>query len=228
MEHITKVPAQAGVLRKQNKKYYGSEKFFGVTDEVLISKALNGCNESFEELLKRNENLFYKTCQKYLPALESVGFNRNDILEDKLYIIYEAARKYDSSKKASFNTWLGNFTRFYCLNKLNEKKYIKSVINSDSAKEEIDSQSFSKFSSENNNISLNKIFSTLEDKKLIKVKKVFELRYNPEKNKKTTWEEIAEKMDISVESVVNLHKKGLKMLQKEIKYNDLDIFSKNI
>jgi RNA polymerase sigma factor (sigma-70 family) len=226
MEIMKRVPAKAGVLRKQNKKYYGSDNYINITDAELITKAIAGCSDSFIELCKRNDNLYYKICQKYLPVLKSLGYDEREILDDKNFIIFEAAKKFNATKGASFNTWLGNCTRFYLLNKINDKKHIKSVITDEEARSEFDSMSASNYNAEEKKVEFDKIFKALNSNN--KIKKIFELRYDQAKNKKTTWDEIAKELKISVETVVGLHKKGLKLLKKEITHNNLDIFSKDI
>ena len=42
----------------------------------------SNCNKSFEELVERHRNLYYKICQKYFPIFERVGAPYADILND--------------------------------------------------------------------------------------------------------------------------------------------------
>ena len=89
-------------------------------DNTLIEEVRkSGCNESYKELLSRHEKLFYKICQKYIPVIISRGLEKNDLLEDKHFVLFKCINSYSTDKKTKFSTWLGNCTRYHCLNFLN-------------------------------------------------------------------------------------------------------------
>jgi len=61
-----------------------------------------------------------------------------------------------------------------------------------------------------------KILKQLKDKR---ISKVFKLRYFDEdiKNKKATWSTIATKIRTSTQTAINLHQKGINILNKKIR-----------
>ena len=56
------------------------------------------------------------------------------------------------------------------------------------------------------------ILNQLRDKR---IKKVFQLRYFSD-SKKTTWNNIAKNLNISIQTAINLHDKGVAVLNKKI------------
>ncbi len=74
-----------------------------ITDNELIEKIKSdSCNESFEELLSRHSNLYYKICQKYLPTLKRMGVNSEDVFNDLSYVFFKCLNSYNPDKKTNF------------------------------------------------------------------------------------------------------------------------------
>ena len=48
--------------------------------------------------------------------------DREELINDAKYYIYKAAIEFDSNKKSKFSTFLGNQTRWMCLNLYNKSK----------------------------------------------------------------------------------------------------------
>ena len=74
-------------------------------DIQLINKVKNSRDEnSLKELIERHSGIYVDMVNKYLPnSME--GINKNDVLEDKNFCIYDAAIKFDENKKAKFSTY---------------------------------------------------------------------------------------------------------------------------
>ena len=68
------------------------------------------------------------------------------------------------------------------------------------------------------------IFDILEQIKDQRVIKIFKLRYFTDKNKKLSWHKIAEKVDLSTQTVINIHNRYLKFLNN--KMNSKNLFDK--
>ena len=134
---------------------------------------------------------------------------------EKNFIIYKSVLTYNPDKKTKFSTWLGNFTRYYCLNAINsQKKYVPmedELLNSIREKEteEVDT---SLTENEMQEYVVN-ILSSMKDER---IKKVFMLRYFSDFNKKNTWVEIGKKMKVSPQTAINLHNRGRLMIAKKI------------
>ena len=93
------------------------------SDVSLISRVKReNCEESLKELINRHSALCYKVFFKYSNMLNSYGIDFNESIKEKDYVVYKSILSYNPDKKTKFSTWLGNFTRYYCLNLVNQRK----------------------------------------------------------------------------------------------------------
>ena len=189
-------------------------------DNTLVRKVKStGCNDSFLVLLARHENLYYKICQKYMPVVLAKGKRKEDLLSDKEFVMFRAVRSYKPNKKCKFSTWLGNCSKYHCLTFLNsDNKHVDledDTINlflTDKTKQDYDSEVSLKDEKEY----VFDILGKLHDKR---ISKVFKLRYFDKntKKKKATWSAIASKINTSTQTAINLHQRGVKILNKKLK-----------
>jgi len=188
----------------------------GADDLILLNKIIkNRCGDSFVELRDKHANLFYSVCNKFgnrLPLQE--------IYKDKDFVFFKAVLSFKIEKKAKFSTWLGNFTRYHCLN------YIKSNNKYVNTEEEIITHFFDKKAIEDfsptgeyrNDVShAFNILKKLNDKRIFKI---FELRYL-ETGPKLTWKDIADKFDLTPQTIINLHGKGRQALKKQMDFQSI-------
>tara|TARA_Y100001938_G_scaffold22795_2_gene29541 strand:- start:4042 stop:4671 length:630 start_codon:yes stop_codon:yes gene_type:complete len=189
-------------------------------DNSLVKRVkVDGCNDSFKEILNRHQKLFYRICQNYMSILESKGHKRDDVLSDLSFVVFKAVKTYKQNKKTKFSTWLGNCSKYYCLSLINlkdrfidaDEETITFYINNQS-KENYDRE-------ESRTEDKEYIFQILKKLKDPRIPKVFELRYfdQDKKNKKATWSVIAKKINTSTQTAINLHQRGIDMLNKKIK-----------
>ncbi len=166
-------------------------------DIQLINKIKKFRDEkSLKELIDRHSGIYIDMVNKHLP--ESMeGMDKNDMLEDKDYCIYDAAIKFDESKKAKFSTYIGNLARWKCLNIYNRN--IKFPQHSIAEKEE----------------EIQNIFNIIEKSDDNRVKKIFKMRYKNGK-KLTPWKNIAKKLDLSIQGCINIHNKHLTEIKKYV------------
>lgn len=187
-------------------------------DEDLISKVKEECcNDSFGELVHRHSNLYYKICQKYLPALRQMGVPSEDIFNDKEYVFFKSLNSFNPQKNTKYSTWLGNYARYNCLNYINDYKRHNFY-------EENDIESISEMTAPEltpeDGSGVDYIFSILSKLKDRRIIKVYKMRYEGTGEKKATWSEIATKMSISTQTAINLHSRGKKFLKIKLKSKD--------
>ena len=189
-------------------------------DNSLVKRVkVDGCNDSFKEILNRHQKLFYRICQNYMSILESKGHKRDDVLSDLSFVVFKAVKTYKQNKKTKFSTWLGNCSKYFCLSLINlkdrfidaDEETITFYINNQS-KENYDRE-------ESRTEDKEYIFQILKKLKDPRIPKVFELRYfdQDKKNKKSTWSVIAKKINTSTQTAINLHQRGIDILNKKIK-----------
>ena len=99
-------------------------------------KVGNNINESLDLLVQRHSGIFITMVNSYTPTNE-----RNELISDKEYYIYNAALKFDESKNTKFPTYLGCETKWMCMNNFNkntlnrlEKRYLEERLIEESNK----------------------------------------------------------------------------------------------
>tara|TARA_B100001123_G_C15341658_1_gene1035244 strand:- start:6120 stop:6710 length:591 start_codon:yes stop_codon:yes gene_type:complete len=192
-----------------------------ITDTELVKNVkLNSCNSSLKELIYRHSALCVDICKKYTPALQASGVSVDDVYKDKDYIVYKSALSFNPNKNVKFSTWLGNQVRYYCLNTINKNGTLLSVDTDhldylSSQKEDLNEKKY--------DLEIEYVFTILSKLKDTRIKDVFNYRYFKTNKNKMPWSEIALKMGISTQTAINLHKRGIKILNKKMNSNDPDI-----
>ncbi len=185
-----------------------------LTDEKLIeSVKKNACSDSYSELCRRYENIFYRICHRYKTPLESVGLDPSDVFSDRDTIFLTCIEKFDPSKNTKFSTWAGNYTRYYCLTLINRRKRIVSS-EDEEAKEFLETLGQVDSYHENSNDPRENVsffFSSLTNQRH---KQVLRLRYY--NDPVLTWKEIASILGVSVQTAISLHHKAIKSLHGKI------------
>ena len=187
------------------------------TDSQLTNKLKkDGCEEIFLELCRRYENVYYKICQKYKHALVKSGVQPEDVYAEKDLIVLKCALSYDPNRGAKFSTWLGNYAKFTCLNYVNSKKYIFHA-DSEELHDFLEESQFAPDLTDNLSEEFDIMLSTLDGLKDARIKKIFRMRYFYDKKRDGTWKNISESLNMSIQTAINLHKKGLGLLKNRLK-----------
>jgi len=180
------------------------------TDQFLVTKIKKeGCNRSIETLIERHSKLYYSICNKYYHAGHVA-----EVYSDKHFVIYRAIQNYNPDRKTKFSTWLGNMTKYHCLNKTKkEAQYIPTedkdlaYFLKDKALEKFDRQKIKE--------EVDYIFEVLDSVKDKRISKIFKMRYLSS-DPKMTWKKIALEFRLTPQTIINLHGKGKKILKKKM------------
>lgn len=184
-------------------------------DEYLISsiqrdKNVNSC---LQELIQRHSGIFYDMVNKLVPSHSPVC-NREDLFSERDYHIYMTALKFDPARGAKFSTFLGNETRYLCLNTFNKEK-----------KRNIDHKTIEEINKVNNledddridMLLLNEIFFIIDRHPDSRVAKVFKMRYRDGENHKLLpWRLIAPHVNMSIQGCINLHESVILDIKKKL------------
>ena len=174
--------------------------------------------DCLQELIGRHTGIYIDIVNKY--TLNGNTTNRLDLIDEKDYNIYQAALKYEGDRGTKFPTFLGNETKWICLNKFNKRKKdpqlsIDDVRESDilhPKKEKIKKEDLEVFSE------AIKLSKTHKDKR---VEKIFEMRYiTGEKNKVMPWKKISEELNMSIQGCINIHNSAIEKFKIELKDKD--------
>ena len=92
-------------------------------DNKLIDNIKKDINtqECLSELIERHSGIFINIVNSYVPN-NSIYSDKNEIIGDKDYHIYQSALNFDPNKNVKFSTYLGNQAKFLCLNEYNKKR----------------------------------------------------------------------------------------------------------
>jgi RNA polymerase sigma factor (sigma-70 family) len=182
-------------------------------DLSLINKVKeNQDTQSLKELINRHSGIYIDMVNKYLHNNNS-SINKDDVLEDKDFCIYDAAVKFDENKNTKFSTYVGNLARWKCLNIYNKNSKHPKVSISQKIEKDASCNSEIDFLEEQENIK--RIFHVIEKIKDERVKIIFKMRYGQGK-KITPWKKIAKKLDLSIQGCINIHNKHLTEIKKYV------------
>ena len=73
------------------------------------------------ELIERHSGIYLDIINTYASRDSSI-IDRAELIKDKDFNIYQAVVKYDPDRGAKFSTYLGNETKWLCLNTYNKNK----------------------------------------------------------------------------------------------------------
>ncbi len=188
-----------------------------LSDTELIKRIQKkNCETSLKVLIDKHSALCFDVFKKYLPALTKTGIYADDIFSEKYYLVYKSALSFKANKNTKFSTWLGNQMRYHCLNALNKNRLI-------SVSDEVMDINMNRNVTITKNLNKTKeemdyIFNLLSQLKDKRVKEIFHLRYFAalSKKKKTPWALIAKNMNVSTQTAINLHSKGIKILRSKM------------
>ncbi len=190
-------------------------------DNSLINniKKEKNTDESLQSLVNKHSGIFYDMINRFVPA-DSKVCSKEDMMRDRDLLIYNSALKFDPSKGTKFSTFLGNETKWMCLNSYNKeiRKKCETI-----PPEEIDFLDKIDF---NDNIDLNllnEIYFIIDKHPDLRVSKIFKMRYKEgEKSKCMAWKHIGKAVGLSIQGCINIHDNVVnelknKILKKEIK-----------
>lgn len=189
-----------------------------IDDVELVENIKNEKNvdDCLQELIERHTGIYLDIVNKYTQHTNTS--NKLDLIDEKDYNIYQTALKYKSDKGTKFPTFLGNETKWICLNKQNKIKKEKKVAFDDISEIDLAQED------DGNKEKLEVFKKTIElakqhqDKR---VEKIFEMRYIiGEKNKVMPWKKISKELNMSIQGCINIHNSAIEEFKLELKDNN--------
>ena len=184
-----------------------------LVENIKNEKDVDYC---LQELIERHTGIYLDIVNKYTQHTNTS--NKLDLIDEKDYNIYQTALKYKSDKGTKFPTFLGNETKWICLNKQNKIKKEKKVAFDDISEIDLAQED------DGNKEKLEVFKKTIElakqheDKR---VEKIFEMRYIiGEKNKVMPWKKISKELNMSIQGCINIHNSAIEEFKLELKDNN--------
>jgi len=184
-------------------------------DNTLIKRIQKDRDcESTTEIMRRHSNIVFSVINKF--CRRNPYIKKEDLMDDKYSIFYQAIRTYKSNKGAKFSSWLYIQTRFHILN--NYKNADKTYSVENKTIDDINNQNnIFQLCGQNNKDNLDFVRNLLDQMEDKRIKKIFKMRYfDGRGNKLKDWKSIGEEIGLSITRVISLHKQGTEMLLKKI------------
>jgi RNA polymerase sigma factor (sigma-70 family) len=189
-------------------------------DNELIKNIKNDVDADFnlKELVNRHSGIFLSMIHNYIPNSSSV-INKSDLIQDRDYYIYKAALKFDEDRLAKFSTFLGNETKWMCLNLYNKNKNKSSIEYNESTAPSPDEPS--ELEDSINRDIFDNVISFARKHPDKRVETIFKMRYiEGYKNGVMPWRTISEELNMSIQGCINIHNAALKIFKNKISKED--------
>lgn len=185
-----------------------------ILDDNTLVKNIQEKNdeEALKMLIDRHSALCNSLYKKYSNSMMNSGVHLQDVVDQKDYIVYKSAMSFDPCKNSKFSTWLYNQVRYQCLNCINENSHYLTL-ETDKLNYLVEKYNLPEKEYKNINDYIFNIIDSCSDQR---VKRIFEMRYSNNSNKKMPWNKIAKKLKISTQTAINIHNKALKLLKNKI------------
>lgn len=187
------------------------------SDLSLINKIKNDNDgKCLAELIERHSGIYVYIVDKYVKRNNSF-LDRDFILDDKDYTIYQSALSYKPEKNSKFSTFLANQTKWKCLNAINsiKKKPTTSIdkVYGDVCDKDDSHQIVCKMEAFD---CFNKM---LEEENDLRVKKIIDIRYNTTNTKLVPWRKVSKELSLSIQGCINIHNKFIKKVKQQFDNN---------
>lgn len=190
-----------------------------ITDETLIENIQSNVKteESLSILISRHSGIYLDMVNNY-SSPQNPFANYEELIKDKEYKIYSAAIKFDKNKGAKFSTYLGNETKWMCLNTYNKNKR-KPALHAENIENMPESNDINENSVENNikKDLFDKVLSLISEHPDKRVEKIFNMRYIVgQRNKVMPWKDIGSEMNLSIQGCINIHNSVVGYIRGEL------------
>ena len=171
-------------------------------------------NECIKELVLRHSGIYLSIIHSYIPS-QSALINKEDLINDKEYHIYQAALKFDEDKKSKFSTFLGKETKWMCLNLHNKNKNKNITPFDETINPSVDSPFDNGESCKEDFIK--KILEITKAHPDKRVNKIFKMRYiDGEKNGVMPWRKIGRALNMSIQGCINIHNSAISNIKQKL------------
>ena len=170
---------------------------------------------SLRELVIRHSGIYYSMINRYVPDT-SLICSKADLLEERDFHIYNAALKFNSNKGTKFSTFLGNETKWLCLNSYNKakKKYCEAT-----SPEDLD---FLDKLDLGEDVDMNLLNDMVERHPDRRVSTIFKLRYKDGVGDKLLpWKSVAPHVNLSIQGCINVHNSVIEDIKNKLVNKEL-------
>ncbi len=189
-----------------------------LTDEQLINNIQQEVDsqDNLKELVNRHSGIYLDMIHGYINS-QNNGSLKEEMIKEKEYQIYISALKYDPTKGAKFSTYLGNETKWKCLNIYNKSKRHPSVQIQEEMMDYLSYRNVDEDASSFKTEIFSHIISQANKHPDIRVGKIFTLRYIEGKNNTVMpWKNVSYKLGMSIQGCINIHNSAIKQFKQKL------------
>lgn len=171
-------------------------------DLILINNIKKGIKKdaSLDVLYSRHCGIYHKILNKYMPIN---SFEKKELADECKYHIFVSVLDFDPSKNTKFSSYLGNRTRWMCLNFFSDQKKQKKQTPISETNGESGECFIERMLEDESIIKIKTFLSNHKDKR---ASKIFKMRYFETDNEKLTpWKNISKELNLSVQGCINIH-----------------------
>ena len=191
-----------------------------MSDEDLINqiKDHEHCSSAMREIIDRHSGIYLSMVHQYISN-DTHSSLKNDVLSDKDFFIYQTVLKYNPSKNTKFSTFLGNETKWMCLNTNNKKKNKNLLYLED---EKLDFFNNCEIDDSIDRDIFNKIIDFSKNHPDKRVAKIFDMRYIEGKdNNVMPWRMISNELRMSIQGVINIHNSAIENFKHKLEREEV-------
>lgn len=187
-----------------------AKRFSDPDAELALKVKETGDNEAMKRILDCHSGIYLQKIERSLPDCFP---EKQQMIEDRLYKMWEYTRDFDPNKNMKLSTYIGQRAMWECLNIFNRSKQTEEL-------DETLEQSYESCFEDTNEALLAEIFLLAENYKDSRARKILEQRFSGEK--KTAWHKIAKNLNMNVNTVIAVYKKFLNAAKKNLKNYEID------
>jgi DNA-directed RNA polymerase sigma subunit (sigma70/sigma32) len=184
------------------------------SDLSLISKIKESRDsDSLQCLIDKHSGIYIDTVNKTISNA-SFFIDKDEILDEKDFCIYNAALKFEPERNVKFSTYLANETRWRCLNLYNKCKKFQRESIDDHINDSPDPSCFLEDIQKNEILENIKSLAIEQNDK--RIKKIIDMRYGLAYNKPHAWKDIAASLNMSIQGCIDIHDKFINKVKKTV------------
>lgn len=187
-------------------------------DLTLVQDIQSGSplsSEMLEILSDRHSGLYVSTIMRLTGT--SIPNLKEELLDDKMYVLYHAVMTYDKDRGSAFTTHFANEAKWNCL-KNKTKKCNKEISCEESVLDlALDRSGQYDFIDVNDDKFFHEeLMKEIEAIRDETAKKIIKLRYFSSDTEILPWKKIAEAVQLSIQGCINIHNKYVDKIKKHI------------
>lgn len=187
-----------------------AKRFSDPDAELALKVKETGDNEAMMRILDSHSGIYLQKIERSLPDCYP---EKQEMINDRLYKMWEYTNDYDPSKNMKLSTYIGQRAMWECLNIFNRSRQTEEL---DNTLEFSYEQEFENLNQE----MLAEIFLLAENYNDSRARKILELRFNSQKP--MPWKKIAANLGLNTNTVINIHKKFLSAAKRNLKKYEID------